>query len=310
MSKNIFTQLVGARLPLQLAAMPGVSTPDLVVAVIEAGGLGMFPAAMLGTNDLRDTLEQICERTSGPLGVNFLMPFLDPECVAVAARHSKLVEFFYGAPRADLVEEVHAGGALASWQIGSVKEALAAEAAGCDLLVAQGTEAGGHVRGKAVLDEVLPAVIGAVKVPVIAAGGISTANDVATAMKQGACAVRVGTRFVASTESAAHPIYVEALIAASAEETSLTEAYSVMWPNAPHRVLQSAIDAAEVLPDGPVGEALIGGQPVPIPRFAVMNPSKETNGHIEAMALYAGTSVEDVREVKPAAEIIAELFSG
>jgi len=83
-----------------------------------------------------------------------------------------------------------------------------------------------------------------------------------------------------------------------------------MWPNAPHRVLQSAIAAAEVLPDGPVAEALIGGQSVPIPKFAVIAPSKETNGHIEAMALYAGTSVGDVREVKPAVEIIAELFPG
>lgn len=177
---------------------------------------------------------------------------------------------------------------MASWQVGSVEEALAAENAGCDLVVAQGTEAGGHVRGKLSLAALLPKVIAAVDVPVIAAGGILNADHVDEAIAKGACAVRVGTRFVAAAESEAHPIYVESLMAASAEETTLTEKFSVMWPNAPHRVLQSAIDAAEALPEGAVAESHVGNERFPIPRFAVVVPSRETTGHIEAMALYAG----------------------
>jgi NAD(P)H-dependent flavin oxidoreductase YrpB (nitropropane dioxygenase family) len=290
--------------------MPGVSTPGLVAAVIEAGGVGMFPATLLTPADLRKSLDQIAELASGPVGVNFLMPFLDPEGVAVAASQSKLVEFFYGEPRADLVDQVHAGGALVSWQVGSAEEGVAAEAAGCDLVVAQGTEAGGHVRGTSTLERLLPEITAAVEVPVLAAGGISTAQDVVAAMSLGASGVRVGTRFVAAVESDAHPSYVDALIDASAEDTCLTEAYSVMWPDAPHRVLRSAIAAAEALSEGIVGETNVGGQRVPIPRFAVMVPSKQTTGHVEAMALYAGTSVTDVLRVQPAAEIVSELFPG
>ena len=98
MNKKTFTQLVGAKLPLQLAAMPGASTLDLVVAVAEAGGLGMLPAPIGDATNFRATLEEIAQRTSGAVGVHFLMPFLDRECVAIAAKHSKLVEFFYGDP--------------------------------------------------------------------------------------------------------------------------------------------------------------------------------------------------------------------
>lgn len=178
MGETEFTRLLGASVPIQLAAMPGVSTPALLVAVVEAGGVGMLPAPMQKPADLRKSLDQLSEMTSGPIGVNFLMPFFDPECVEVAADRSKLVEFFYGEPRADLVERVHVGGALASWQVGSVEEAIAAEEAGCDLVVAQGTEAGGHVGGTSTLESLLPCVVEAVAVPVVAAGGISTAQDV------------------------------------------------------------------------------------------------------------------------------------
>src|SRR2546426_755377 len=108
-------------------------------------------------------------------------------------------------PDAELVEIAHAGGALVSWQLGSAAEATAAERAGCDLIVAQGTEAGGHVRGKigllALLGEVLPSV----KVPVVAAGGIGTGRAMAAALAAGASAVRVGTRFVAAEEAGTHP---------------------------------------------------------------------------------------------------------
>jgi hypothetical protein len=103
---------------------------------------------------------------------------------------------------------------------------------------------------------------------------------------------------------------VKALLAASAEDTCLTEAFSVMWPDAPHRVLRSAIAAAEALPEGVIGEEPAGGGALPIPRFSILPPTRATTGHVEAMALYAGESVTNVSKVQPAAEIVAELVAG
>jgi NAD(P)H-dependent flavin oxidoreductase YrpB (nitropropane dioxygenase family) len=147
-------------------------------------------------------------------------------------------------------------------------------------------------------------------VPVLAAGGIASARDLAAALEAGADGVRVGTRFAAAAESGIHPQYREALIAAKAGDTVLTEAYSVGWPDAPHRVLKSAIAAAEGCGDEPVGEIAIGGQKHPLARFDVLPPNRGTTGRIEAMALYAGESVDAVRGTQSAAQIMAELADG
>jgi NAD(P)H-dependent flavin oxidoreductase YrpB (nitropropane dioxygenase family) len=305
-----FTKLVGCTVPLQQAGMGGVATRELAAAVTEAGGLGMLGGVRLTANFLLEQIERLAQQTAGPIGVNFLMPFLDPECVEAVASRVRLVEFFYGNPDAQLVKTVHAGGALACWQVGSVDEARAAADAGCDLIVAQGVEAGGHVRGQIGLLPLLEGVLDAVQVPVIAAGGIGTARAMAAALAAGADAVRVGTRFVAAVESAAHPLYKEALVAASAEDTVLTETFSVMWPNAPHRVLRSCVKAVHALTDELAGETEIGGRQLLLPRFAVPSPTRWTRGRIEAMALYAGESVGAVERIQPAAEIVRELAEG
>jgi NAD(P)H-dependent flavin oxidoreductase YrpB (nitropropane dioxygenase family) len=305
-----FTKLVGVSAPIQLAAMPGVCTPDLVAAVADAGGLGMLGAPLMPAAVLEATLEQLAERTRGAFGVNFLMPFLDPACVPVAARRARVVEFFYGEPDPGLVERARAFGALVSWQVGSLAEAVAAERAGCDFVVVQGTEAGGHVRGETSLLPLLSQVLDTVRVPVVAAGGIATARSLAAVLASGCGAARVGTRFVAAAESGAHPSYVKALLASSAADTCLTEAFSVMWPNAPHRVLRSAIAAAEALTDDVIGEDLHAEQVFPVHRFSVIAPTSGTTGHLDAMALYAGESVSNVTSVQPAAAIVAELVAG
>jgi NAD(P)H-dependent flavin oxidoreductase YrpB (nitropropane dioxygenase family) len=305
-----FTKLVGATAPIQLAAMPGISTLDLVAAVADAGGLGMLGAPMMSPAVLERALDQLSARTRGAFGVNFLVPFLDPACVSVAARRARVVEFFYGEPDAELVARARAFGALVSWQVGSLAEAKAAERAGCDFLVVQGTEAGGHVRGKTSLLPLLSGVLDRARVPVVAAGGIATARSLAAVLACGGGAARMGTRFVAATESGAHPAYVKALLSSSAADTCLTEAFSGMWPDAPHRVLRSSIARAEALADGVIGEARLGDQVIPIQRFSVIAPTLETTGQIDAMALYAGESVGDVTTVAPAAAIVADLVAG
>jgi NAD(P)H-dependent flavin oxidoreductase YrpB (nitropropane dioxygenase family) len=305
-----FTTLVGCTVPVQQAGMGGVATADLTTAVARAGGLGMLGGAGLPATFLAEVLDHLPEQTGGAVGVNFLMPFLDRQCVEVAAAKARVVEFFYGDPDPTLVQLVHAGGALACWQVGSVDEARAAADAGCDLIAAQGVEAGGHVRGRIGLLVLLGQVLAAVDVPVIAAGGIGTPGAMAAALAAGAAAVRVGTLFVAAEESAAHPLYKEALIAARAEDTVLTRAFSVMWPDAPHRVLRSCVEAAAALPEGLVGRTVVGGVEVPLPRFAVPSPTRETTGKVEAMPLYAGESVGAVKAVRPAGEILRELVDG
>jgi len=305
-----FTKLVGVSAPIQQASMPGIATPELVAAVAGAGGLGMLGAPLLPAPALEATLDQLEATTRGVFGVNFLMPFLDPACLEIAARRARVVEFFYGDPDPALVQRASAFGALVSWQVGSLAEAAAAERAGCNFIVVQGSEAGGHVRGATSLLPLLSQVLEQCRVPVVAAGGIATARSLAAVLAAGCGAARMGTRFVASAESAAHPAYVKALLAASASDTCLTEAFSVMWPNAPHRVLRSAIAAAEALTEDVIGEMQLAGQSIPVQRLSVLAPTADTRGRIHAMALYAGESVANLTSVQPAAAIIAELVSG
>jgi NAD(P)H-dependent flavin oxidoreductase YrpB (nitropropane dioxygenase family) len=132
----------------------------------------------------------------------------------------------------------------------------------------------------------------------------------AAALATGAAAVRVGTRFVVAQESDAHPAYVDALIRARAEDTELTETFSLGWPDAPHRVLRSCVEAAESFRGDVVGQGAIGGATYPVPRFAPPTSNRATIGDIAAMALYAGESVDAVRRIQPAAEIVQELSEG
>jgi NAD(P)H-dependent flavin oxidoreductase YrpB (nitropropane dioxygenase family) len=274
-----FTDLVGCEVPLQLAAMGGAGTTELAAAVAEAGAFGMVP---LGR-----------EPAAGACGANFLLPFdPSPDEVSVAAAKTRVVEFFYGDPQADLVKVVHAAGALAGWQVGSAAEAEAAAECGCDYVVAQGTEAGGHVRGDQPLDEVLPAVQAVVRVPVVAAGGVATAERFAEVMGLGADAVRVGTRFVVCPESGAHPEYVRRLLEASDDDTVLTEWFGEGWESAPHRVLKSALEAAQQ-----------SGWRRPSP------PDRDTDRDPSDMAMYAGTGVAHVTSREPAAAVVADLVS-
>ena len=311
MMQTRFTRLVGCELPIQMAGMGGVAIPPLVVAVCRAGGLGMLSGAHSSPEVMQRWLDDVRAGTDRPFGVSFLMPYLrETACVDAAATVARVVEFFYGAPDAQLVERVHAAGALASWQVGSADEAQAAEQAGCDLIVAQGVEAGGHIRGQIGLLTLLDQVLRHVEVPVIAAGGIGSGRAMATALAGGAAAVRVGTRFVAALESPAHPLYVEQLVEARAEDTEVTEAFDLGWPDAPHRVLRSALEAARRDPDEVIGADHDYFDPhrrSPIRRWQVLTPTVLTTGNIAAMPLWAGESVNFVTRRQPAADILREL---
>src|SRR6185437_7604916 len=196
-----FTELVGCTIPIQQAGMGAVAPPELVAAVSEAGGLGMLGTAHPGLTpaSLANRLDRLCALTDKPFGVNFIVApqfikHLDLRCVEIAARVARVVEFFYAEPDRALVETAHGGGALVSWQVGAKSEAIAAADAGCDIIVVQGIEAGGHIRGTVGTFALLSEVIGSIDVPVLAAGGISTGRVMAAALAAGADGVRVGTR--------------------------------------------------------------------------------------------------------------------
>ncbi len=290
-----FTDLIGCRVPIQLASMGGVATPALAGAVAANGGLGMLAGISL---DAAAVTRQAAEASAlagsgGKVGVGFLVPFLDLAAFEAAAAVVPIVECFYGDPDASVVERAHHHGALISWQVGSLAEALAAVEQGCDLVVVQGVEAGGHVRGTEHLIPLVEAARSRLEVPIVAAGGIGTGRQAAEAIRAGADAVRVGTRFLAAAEADVHPDYLAALVAAGADDTELTEAFSAVWPDAPHRVLRSCIAASDDPPEARL--------PVP--------PTREFAGDTASSALYAGRSVDAVVGPTTVAAVMSELVA-
>lgn len=306
MLRTAFTDLVGCTAPIQMAPMGAAGSPELAAAVIEAGGMGMFATALVPLLAVETMVAAVAARTDGPVGVNVLMPFYDDSFVEAVAGRVRVVDFYHGAPRPDAVARVHAAGALAGWQVGAVDDAKAAVDAGCDLLVVRGIEGGGRMWGDRSLWPLLDEVLDAVDVPVVAAGGIGTGRGLAAALAAGASAVRMGTRFIAAEESAAHQVWKQAVIEAEASDTVMSDAFSVLWPNGPepHRVLRRALEAAERTTSDVVAELRMGDETMPVPRFAAVPPSVHMSGEVEATALYAGESVFAVRGIERAGDIV------
>jgi nitronate monooxygenase len=305
-----FTELVGCDVPLQQAPMGLISPPGLALAVARAGGVGSVSAG-LGAEPqaLAAQLDSWMDRSAGAFAVNFITEQVDPEAVAVAGARARIVEFFWNTPHVKLVDAAHEGGALVNWQVGSLPDAVLAVEAGADVVTVQGREAGGHVRGDTALLPLLTAVLRAVDVPVLASGGIAEPRALAAVLAAGAAGARIGTRFIATPESGAHPEYVLALLAAGPESTEITDGFAEcpMCATVPRaRVLRSAIAAVDAVDGETVGT--IGDDPLP-PR-AGMPPHKDVQGQIHAMALYAGSGVEHVTAVRPAEEVVRELAEG
>src|SRR5215207_7441296 len=308
-----FTDLVSCTVPIQQAPIGGCASPRLAAAVAEAGGLGMVSVTGDPPEIVATQLDRARQLSAGPIGAHFFMLMVDrgsaPEAAAAAAERAPVVDFFYADPDPALVEIVHAAGSLASWQVGSAEEARAAADAGCDFVIAQGIEAGGHGRGQIGVLALLDAVLSAVDLPVLAAGGIGTGRTLAAVLAAGADGARIGTRFVAAEEAEAHPRYVEALIASRPEDTVRSDTFALDYPGAPHRALRSSIEAAQAFQGDVVGEFVdpTDGTRAPVRRFQKLTITRHVSGAIEAMPHWAGESVRGVARVQPAAEIVREL---
>jgi NAD(P)H-dependent flavin oxidoreductase YrpB (nitropropane dioxygenase family) len=300
----------------------GLSGSELAAAVSDAGGLGTI--GILPPTELRAEIRAARERTDRPVAVNLLLPLARRPHFEAAAEADVLVTFWGRPKRRTAGTWMH--------QVGSVEEALAAREAGADAVIAQGLESGGHVRGTVPATELLSATRAALgdDFPVLSAGGVATAGDVAARLDTGAEAVVCGTRFLMTEESAAHPAYKKRL--EDADETVLTELFGFGWP-APHRVVANSATARWLRADsrGPgwlrliqrVTAPVLSRAPVPMQlRLAasqkatrpIFGPAAATvtgpESLVDAGPLYAGECIERISDVRPAGDLVRELASG
>lgn len=309
-----FTSLAGIEFPIVQAPIGSASTPELVAAVSNAGGLGMLSLTWRTPSEARELIRQTRALTDRPFGVNLVLLWDAAERLAIALEEGvPIVSLSWGDPT-PWVEQIHAAGALVIHMVGSTAAAIAAKRCGVDAVVAQGLEASGHVEGRTGIMALIPEMVDAVApLPVLAAGGIGDGRGLAAALCLGASGVWLGTRFLLAEEADAHPDYQRWLIDAGASDTIHTTLFRGGWPpntpvrTLPNKTLQLWQDAGRPEPGrGPGENDVIGhtGKGVPIIRYHDDFPGALTTGDLESMVLYAGEGVGVMGEVLPAAEIV------
>ncbi|MGD6937851.1 NAD(P)H-dependent flavin oxidoreductase [Bacillus infantis] len=346
-TKSGAAKRLGIQYPILQAPMAGgITVPELIAAVSGSGGLGNMGAGYMSAEDMERDIKKVKELTAEPYGVNLFLPAdplvdenklqrmyrkleglqQEPGISTAAAYKEKdrrqlfgeqletvlrlrvpIVSFTFGIPEREAVSELHRNGTVIIGTATNVLEAEEMEEAGADLVVAQGSEAGGHrgtfhseERGLIGTMALIPQVADRVKIPVIAAGGIMDARGIAAAFMLGAQGVQLGTAFLPCSESGAHPAYKEAVLEGKGEETVLTKAFSgKLARGMENRFISEMKDMdAELLPF-PVQNDLTG----PIRRKAAKDANKDY------MSLWAGQAVSLSKEL-PAARLMEDLIAG
>lgn len=338
-----FLSLLGIRLPILLAPMAGACPPSLSIAVANAGGLGACGALLMQPEAIRNWCAEFRQQSKGEFQLNLWIPGPEPirdceleteqreyltrwgppvppaagdavlldfevQCQAMLTAAPKVISSIMGLYAPGFVSELKARGILWFANTTTVAEARAAEAAGADVIVAQGMEAGGH-RGTFHAEEaerqtvgliaLLPQIVDAVRVPVIAAGGISDGRGVAAALILGASAVQIGTGFLRSPEAMLHPAYADRLGRTEAHETMITRAFT----GRPGRSIANAYARASAAPDAPPPA------PYPVQRGLTrpMREDAQKSGDPERMQLWAGQAAKFAR-AEPAGVIAEQLW--
>lgn len=321
MLKTALCRQLGIEHPIFSVGMGGgMAGPELTAAVSNAGGCGVLGMGGLPARYIRDQIRQLRALTSKPFGVNIILPLLQEGQIETCLDEKvPILVLFWGDPK-PYVEEAHRRGTKVFIQVGSVEEAKAAAEAGVDAIIAQGIEAGGHVKSTTSLSTIVPAVVEAVKpIPVIASGGIADGRGVVAALSLGAQAVSMGTRFVASEEIRVIREYKERIVQSKAEDTVYTLLFDVGWPNAAHRVLRNTAynewEAAGCPVTGQrpgegrvIGEMPMADTTVEVPRYGIFPPMTGFNGDMEQTALYAGESCRLINDIKPAGQIVRDVM--
>jgi nitronate monooxygenase len=336
--------LFGVQLPIIQAPMAGSVFSDMVVAVSEAGGLGSLPCALLSMEQARKELEIIRRRTSRPINVNFFChepprdnlsrqmswrrrldayfvelgldnntsipssnraPFDHKMCDLVLEFHPEVVSFHFGLPGKNLLARAKGTGAKILSSATSVDEARWLEDQGCDAIIAQGYEAGGH-RGVFLTQEVstqvgtmalVPQVVDAVRAPVIAAGGIADARGIVAAFALGAAAVQIGTAYLLCPEAMISAVYRQALRNTKDNETVVTNVFTGRPARAiVNRLIREVGPMSNGVPEFPLAAAAL----VPL------RSKSEAAGSGDFTALWSGQAARLSREL-PAAELTKQL---
>ena len=222
------TEMLGVQHPVMLAGMGGVSYSALAAAVSAGGGFGTLGAATMSSEQLDDEMRAIREFTDKPFGVDLLTALPDrmlEDAQRVVNGGATLFVAGLGVPR-DVIKLLHDGNVLVASMCGKVRHAIAAVEAGCDFVIAQGTEAGGHT-GTVATMPLVPQIVDAVgDVPVVAAGGIFDGRGLAAAITLGASGVWLGTRFIATPEARAVAGYKDALLRAHEDDTVISRGFT------------------------------------------------------------------------------------
>ena len=336
--------LFGVELPIIQAPMAGPVLADMVVAVAEAGGLGSLPCALLSPDQFRTQLGIVRQRTEKPVNVNFFChtpPRPDPDreaawrrrlhnyyvelgidllapvpasnrtpfdgelCELVEEFRPEIVSFHFGLPARHLLDRVKATGAKILSSATTVEEARWLQDRGCDAIIAQGYEAGGH-RGMFLSDDIagqvgtmalVPQVVDAVKVPVIAAGGIADARGIVAAFALGAAAVQIGTAYLFCPEAKVAAPHAKALRGARDDETVLTNIFTGRPARGiVNRLVREVGPMSDLAPSFP----LAGGA------LAPLRSKSEPAGSGDFMALWSGQAARLGREL-PAGELTRRL---
>lgn len=220
--KTRVTELLGIRYPILQGGMAWVATASLVAAVSEAGGLGIIGSGGMSGEELREEIRRVRSLTDQPFGVNLMLlsPYIEEQIHVVKEERVPVVTTGAGNP-GHLVEEFAHLGILLIPVVASVALAKRLERYGIKAIIAEGNESGGHVGEVSTLC-LVPQVVDAVRVPVIAAGGIGDGRGMAACFALGAEGVQLGTRFICTRECEVHPAYKEAIVRAHDRSTVVT----------------------------------------------------------------------------------------
>jgi enoyl-[acyl-carrier protein] reductase II len=304
MLRTRLTDVLEVDHPVMLAGMGGVSYHRLVAAVSEAGGFGCMGASTMAADQMVDEIAKVRELTQKPFGVDLLTAApgdMSAKVQQIIDGGATVFVAGLGVPR-DVIEQCHRSNVLVVNMCGKVRHAVDAVAAGCDIVVAQGTEAGGHTGQVATL-ALVPQVVDAVgdRVPVVAAGGIVDGRGLAAALSLGADGVWVGTRFIATPEARSVLGYKEALLRTPEDGTVITRAYTGKTCRVVRNKYTDEFDAA-------------GGTPEPFP-MQVLKSMQDGANHLggdettpdvdpEREFWPAGQGVGAIDDLVPAGELV------
>lgn len=316
MGSNMLS-LLGLEYPIFQAPIGGAATPELASATSAAGAMGALALTWTPPEVAEALISQIRTRTDKPFQANFVLaspPVALPHALAAGV---PVVTFSWGDPTPYLAQ-VKAAGVRVGVQVTNAPGAQRMIDEGVDFLICQGIEAGGHVQSTTPLWSLLPKILEVSgDVPVIATGGIGDGAGIARALAMGAAGAMLGTRFVATQESNAHPTYKQKLIDATALDTALTVCFDGDWPYAAHRVIRNAtLETWEASGCPPVGQRPGEGEVVALTaegealrRYTDTPPRRGMTGSVLDLCLYAGTSCEHITDIPTVSQLIHRLWT-